>query len=263
MRETLLNICEMKDPLCAQGVERLLNDLPGVHHAQTNSVDGTTLVHYDETQVELATLQSKISDCGLVCRGKFASTTSLASGHNGHEVVDQPLMDHTAQEEVPSMEMEHDAPVMSSHEKMDHATQEMTSLEEMDHATHELDTHAEMDQTTHGGHAGMTMEDMARDMRNRFFLAFLLTIPIFLYSPLASEIFGLVLPVPFGLDVKVWSFLLATPVVIWGAWPFYKGARLGLKLGVLNMSVLVSLSVLAGYLFSVAATFLFDGEVFV
>ena len=263
MRETLLNICDMKDPLCAQGVERLLNDLPGVHHAQTNSVDGTTLVHYDETQVDLATLQSTISECGLVCRGEFASTSSLASGHNGHEVADQASMDHTAQEEAPSMEMDHDAAdEMISHEEMDHAAHEIITHEEMDHDAHESDTHAEMDHTAHGGHAGMTMEDMARDMRNRFFLSFLLTIPIFLYSPLASEIFGLVLPVPFGLDVKVWSFLLATPVVIWGAWPFYKGARVGLKSGVLNMSVLVSLSVLAGYLFSVAATFLFDGEVF-
>ena len=214
MRETLLNICDMKDPLCAQGVERLLNDLPGVHHAQTNSVDGTTLVHYDETQEDLATLQSKISDYGLVCRGEFASTTSLASGHNGHDVVDQPLMDHTAQEEAPSMEMDNDTHLMTSHGEMDQAADEMISHEEMDHDAQELDTHAEMDQTAHGGHAGMTMEDMARDMRNRFFLAFLLTIPIFLYSPLASEIFGLVLPVPFGLDVKVWSFLLATPVVI-------------------------------------------------
>jgi Cu2+-exporting ATPase len=40
------------------------------------------------------------------------------------------------------------------------------------------------------------------------------------------------------------------------------GAWRGLKNRVLNMSVLVSLSVLAGYLFSVAATFLFKGEVF-
>jgi len=263
MRKTLLNICDMKDPLCAQGVERLLNDLPGVHHAQTNSVDGTTLVHYDETQVDLATLQSTISSCGLVCRGEFTSTSSLVSGHNGHEVVDHALMDHTAQETTPSMEMDHGAAdEMISHEEMDHAAHEIITHEEMDHDAHESDTHAEMDHMAHGGHAGMTMEDMARDMRNRFFLSFLLTIPIFLYSPLASEIFGLVLPVPFGLDVKVWSFLLATPVVIWGAWPFYKGARVGLKSGVLNMSVLVSLSVLAGYLFSVATTFLFDGEVF-
>ena len=214
MRKTLLNICDMKDPLCAQGVEQLLKDLPGVHSAQTNSVDGTTLGHYDETQVDLATLQSTISDCGLVCRGEFASTSSLASGHNGHEVVDQALMDHTAQEEAPSMEMDNDTHLMTSHGEMDQAADEMISHEEMDHDAQELDTHAEMDQTAHGGHAGMTMEDMARDMRNRFFLAFLLTIPIFLYSPLASEIFGLVLPVPFGLDVKVWSFLLATPVVI-------------------------------------------------
>ncbi|MHA2427681.1 MAG: copper-translocating P-type ATPase, partial [Candidatus Hermodarchaeia archaeon] len=89
-----------------------------------------------------------------------------------------------------------------------------------------------------------------------------LTIPIFLYSPLASEIFKLVLPVPFGLDAKIWSFLLTTPVVAYGGIPFYRGARHAFKSRVLNMSVLVTISVLAGYVFSVAATFLFDGEVF-
>jgi Cu2+-exporting ATPase len=89
-----------------------------------------------------------------------------------------------------------------------------------------------------------------------------MTIPIFLYSPLATEILGIYLPVPFGLDSKVLSFLLATVVVVYGGMPFYRGARVALKTGVLNMSVLITISVLAGYLFSVAATFLFDGEVF-
>jgi Cu2+-exporting ATPase len=64
------------------------------------------------------------------------------------------------------------------------------------------------------------------------------------------------------LSNAVFSFLLTTPAVIYGGWVFYIGAWRGLKNGVLNMSVLVSLSVLAGYLFSVAATFIFQGEVF-
>ena len=58
------------------------------------------------------------------------------------------------------------------------------------------------------------------------------------------------------------SFLLATPAVLYGGWVFYIGAWRGLKNRTLNMAVLVTLSVLAGYLFSVAATFFFEGEVF-
>ena len=55
MSETILQICTMKDPLCAQGVEKKLLALPGVHHAHTNAVNGTTTIHYDEKSVTLAT----------------------------------------------------------------------------------------------------------------------------------------------------------------------------------------------------------------
>jgi len=112
----------------------------------------------------------------------------------------------------------------------------------------------------HGG--GMSMEAMVRDMRNRFLVSFLLAIPVFLYSPLFTDYFQVQLPLPFGLSNEVLSFLLTTPAVLYGGWVFYAGAWRGLKNRTLNMAVLVSLSVLAGYLFSVAATFLFEGEVF-
>jgi Cu2+-exporting ATPase len=102
----------------------------------------------------------------------------------------------------------------------------------------------------HGG--GMSMEGMLRDMRNRFLVSFILAIPVFLYSPLFTDTFGIQLPLPFGLSNETLSFLLATPAVIYGGWVFYIGAWRGLKNRVLNMSVLVSLSVLAGYLFSVS-----------
>ena len=125
---------------------------------------------------------------------------------------------------------------------------------------------ASMDHTAHAAHVGhggsMSMEGMVSDMRNRFLVSFVLAIPVFLYSPLFTQTFGIQLPLPFGLSNATISFLLTTPAVIYGGWVFYVGAWRGVKNGVLNMAVLVSLSVLAGYLFSVAATFLFTGEVF-
>ena len=108
----------------------------------------------------------------------------------------------------------------------------------------------------------MTMDDMARDMRNRFFVSLILTIPVFLYSPLFTRFFGIHLPTPFGISEELLGFILTTPIVFYGAKPFFVGARNGLRAGVLNMSVLVSLSVLAGYIFSVAATFFFQAAVF-
>lgn len=113
------------------------------------------------------------------------------------------------------------------------------------------------------GHgAGTSMEAMVRDMRNRFLVALVFAVPVFVYSPLFTQIAGIQAPLTFGLSNEVLSFLLATPAVLYGGWVFYIGAWRALKNRVLNMAVLVSLSVLGGYLFSVGATFFFKSEVF-
>ena len=122
-------------------------------------------------------------------------------------------------------------------------------------AGHTMDAHAMM------GHAGMSAADMSRDMRNRFFVSLLFTIPIFVTSHLA-DIFHLMVPPPFGLSIPVFGFLMATPVVLYGAWPFFTGAWNGLRQRTLNMSVLVSTSVLTAYIFSVGATFIFKADTF-
>jgi P-type Cu2+ transporter len=42
----------------------------------------------------------------------------------------------------------------------------------------------------HGGHAGMSMAAMVREMRNRFLVGALFAIPIVLWSPLGEFLFG-------------------------------------------------------------------------
>jgi Cu2+-exporting ATPase len=239
MGKAVLQVCTMKDPLCAQGVEKKLMDLAGVDHAHSNAVNGTTTVHYDEQSVTISDLEKVIDDCGLRCHGE-----SLPMHHGGRMVHSMPA------EAAP----EH---ATIEHEAMKHPVKE--------HGEHEVDhDHAEAEDVDHAamGHAGMTMADMARDMRNRFLVSLILTIPIFLYSPLFTRLFDIDLPLPFDLRPEALAFVLTTVVVVYGAKPFFVGARNGLRAGVLNMSVLVSLSVLAGYIFSIAATFIFEGEVF-
>ena len=125
------------------------------------------------------------------------------------------------------------------------------------HAAHEM----QHDMMHDMGHApGMSMDDMAIDMRNRFFVALAFAIPVFLYSPM-GEMFG-TFPVPLGLDRKVFLFLMATAAIAYPAWPFFVAAWRAIRSGVLNMATLVVLSVGTGYLYSVGATFLFEGEVF-
>ncbi|MFE2283030.1 heavy metal translocating P-type ATPase [Streptomyces sp. NPDC059443] len=55
------------------------------------------------------------------------------------------------------------------------------------------------------------------------------------------------------------ALVLATPVVAWGAWPFHRAAALNLRHGSATMDTLVSLGVLAAYLWSVG-TILAGGE---
>src|SRR5215216_1728479 len=122
-------------------------------------------------------------------------------------------------------------------------------------------THAD-----HGDHKDHDISDpnmaatMERDMRNKFFVALLLTIPTVLYSPLGMNLLGLRLPT-FGLGENVIMLLLSTPVVFYSGWIFISGAYHSLRSRTLNMSVLIATGVLAAYLFSVLITFL-GGETF-
>ncbi len=54
----------------------------------------------------------------------------------------------------------------------------------------------------------------------------------------------------------VLQFALATPVVLWGGWPFFERAWLSVRTRHLNMFTLIGLGTAAAYLFSAAATVL-------
>jgi Cu2+-exporting ATPase len=114
----------------------------------------------------------------------------------------------------------------------------------------------------HGGHAGMSMEAMERDMRNRFLVALVFTIPIVLWSMVGTELLGTELATPFGIDREIWQLLLSLPVVLYASSIFFTGAVAALRARTLDMMVLVAVAIGVGWLYSVAATFFIEGEVF-
>jgi Cu2+-exporting ATPase len=120
---------------------------------------------------------------------------------------------------------------------------------EQDHTAHAHMTHEQHKAEEHDHHAMME-----QDFRRRFWVVLVLTIPVLLFSPTIQGWFGYTLTFP---GVRYVLFVLASIIAIYGTWPFYKNARKALRSGVLDMSVLVSLAVTAGYLFSVGSTFLF------
>lgn len=107
------------------------------------------------------------------------------------------------------------------------------------------------------GHDGMDLPAMVRDMRNRFWICLVFTVPIFVYAPMGG-MFKPPAP-PLGLDLNLWLLFFASAAIIYPSWPFFVSAWRALKKGTLGMAALIVLSVGTGYLFSVGTTFFFKG----
>ncbi|GAA1989743.1 heavy metal translocating P-type ATPase [Microbacterium pumilum] len=177
--------------------------------------------------------------------------TAPTSRTHQHPVDGQSIGSHTHDHPAPEMSMNHDAHVHDVHPAAvhDHArdTSVRTAQEVMGHGGH---------------HAGMSMAEMTRDMRNRFLVAAVLSVPITLWSPIGREVFGFTVPAPFGLSDAMFSLILSLPVIFYSAWIFFDGAWRALRARTLDMMVLVAVGVGTGWLYSVIVTLTGGGEVF-
>jgi Cu+-exporting ATPase len=87
-------------------------------------------------------------------------------------------------------------------------------------------------------------DDASRDLRARLAVSSLLAIPVVLLAMVP----------PLAFDGSEWlAALLATPVVLWGGWPFHRAALLNLRHGAVTMDTLVSIGTLAAWGWSVVA----------
>ncbi|MDP1743696.1 MAG: copper-translocating P-type ATPase [Candidatus Amesbacteria bacterium] len=97
-------------------------------------------------------------------------------------------------------------------------------------------------------HTGLAGREMARmmeeDIRNKFFFALVLSIPIIILTYFVKN------PNPWVL------FILTTPVFFYSGWIFLYSSYQALKQKTLNMSVLIAVGITAAYAFSVLLTFL-------
>jgi len=111
------------------------------------------------------------------------------------------------------------------------------------------------------GHAGHGAH-MVQDMLRRFIGSAILTVPIILYSPLGTWLFGRALAPPLGLSPGLLSFVLTSIVVWWGGWPFVSSAARSLQQGELTMMTLIATGILVSYVYSAGVTFGLPGEPF-
>ncbi len=92
-------------------------------------------------------------------------------------------------------------------------------------------------------------DDETSSLRTRLIVSAVLSLPVLLISMVPA----------FQFENWQWFVLqLATPVVLWGAWPFHRAAWLNLRHGAATMDTLISLGTLAAWLWSLYALFLGD-----
>ena len=100
-------------------------------------------------------------------------------------------------------------------------------------------------------------EELA-DMSRRFWISAVLALPVFLLAMIA-DLAPSWLPAGLSLTMVQWiGFALATPVVLWGGWPFFVRGWQSLRTRNLNMFTLIALGVSVAWAYSVAAL-LFPG----
>ena len=101
-----------------------------------------------------------------------------------------------------------------------------------------------------------TEEDSSElnDMRRRFWISAALTVPVLILA-MGHMIPGVPLTDFIGVNVRRWIELaLTTPVVLYGAWPFFVRAYWSVRTVNPNMFTLIGMGVAIAYLYSVVAT---------
>ncbi len=98
------------------------------------------------------------------------------------------------------------------------------------------------------------------DMKRRFWISAVLTLPVFVLAmgEMFVDLNSLFPSWPHGraATTSMWiQFVLATPVVLWGGWPFFERAWASVKNVSPNMFTLIAMGTGAAYLLSVAALF--------
>ena len=214
---------------CAREIEKHLGKLAPIAQVEASYVSQTVTITYDETRLDETQLREMVEDCGFACgdpltrfTGPGATVSQLTEAARAHRTMVPPATEHRAPAEAPA--------------KMD-----------MGIVDHSMMGHDMRDPAM--------ARAMEADMRTRFFVSLVLTIPVILYSPLGTSLFKLHLPTPFGISPNWVLFVLATPIIWWGGWIFHSGAWRALRNRTLDMNVLVSLGVLVAYFFSVYVTF--------
>ena len=277
MKTSVIEVHDMLSVLSVLGVEKRIGNVLGVESVTVNYDTKTATVRYDETKLTIPDIRSAVRQSELLAEEKMDATKGDQI-HSGHKHEDEPAPEKSAPQAVEVAGPKNPEPITKTDdpptkslvvppadklkEKLVAPTETKNSQAAekpmKDHSGHKMEAKsAQKSEMAHemGHGANVDMDAMVRDMRNRFWICLVFTVPIFIYAPMG----GLFKPppVPFGLDLNIWLFLLASAAILYPSWPFFVSAWRAVRKGVLGMAALIVLSVGTGYLFSVGSTFFF------
>lgn len=123
----------------------------------------------------------------------------------------------------------------------------------MEHSHHEHNPAEHQEHDKHAGHSVKMFKD-------KFWLSFILTIPVLVYSEMIQHWLSFTPPVFPGSQYV--PFVLSTFIFFYGGTVFIKGAWSELKAKLPGMMTLISLAIITAYAYSVATQFWLSGEGF-
>ncbi|HIW20939.1 MAG TPA: copper-translocating P-type ATPase, partial [Candidatus Dorea intestinavium] len=119
-----------------------------------------------------------------------------------------------------------------------------------------MDMHQEHDHTSHhehNEHSGMDHSMHMGNLKLKFFVSLVLSLPIILFSPMM----GMKLPFQISFSGSPWLVLIfSTILFFYGGMPFLKGAKMELEMKAPAMMTLISLGITVAYIYSLYAFFI-------
>ncbi|MFW0796966.1 heavy metal translocating P-type ATPase [Gordonia sp. CPCC 205515] len=233
VRTTVVEVGGLQWATSSAPIEAELGRRPGVVSVTANAMNQTATVTYDPDHTSVSKLADWVRECGYHCAGRSVPDHVCdPMGEPGAGTAPMP------------------------------AAESVLGDRDVDAGIEAHAEHTAQEAMGHGGHAGMSMDAMVRDMRNRFLVALVLSIPIMLFSPMGRDMLGFAVPTPFGLRDDVFTLALSLPVIFYSSWIFFDGAYRAVKARTLDMMVLVAVGVGTGWLYSVGVTLTGGGDVF-
>jgi Cu2+-exporting ATPase len=123
------------------------------------------------------------------------------------------------------------------------------------HSMHDSNAHGTHDrheaQDSRAGHAGHDHGLMVAELKRRFWISLLLTLPILILSPVIQHALGLRAAWRFSGDTYVLA-VLASAIYFYGGWPFLQGLKDEISSRNLGMMTLIGVAITAAYIYSLA-----------